>query len=105
MPANHMGITEGTVGCNIDEFDFPHLQEVEQALMQQKKSPSWEDSGTLRPLLLVPEHEISKSCLLLPVQIFYFIVGNSITNGANCYHTPRKNFWPSSTNFSLTQHV
>lgn len=60
MPANHMGITEGTVGRNINELDFSHLQEVEQALLEQKKSPSWEDSDTFCPLSLAPEHQISK---------------------------------------------
>lgn len=61
MPANHMGITEGPVGRNTNELDFPHLWEVEQTLMQRKKLPSGEDSGTLCSLSFAPEHQISKS--------------------------------------------
>lgn len=37
MPVNHMGVTEGTVGRNINEIGFPHLRELEQTVMHQKK--------------------------------------------------------------------
>lgn len=49
MPAYHMGITEGTVGMNINELDFSHLGEVQQAAMHQKESPSGEESGPPLP--------------------------------------------------------
>ena len=28
MPASHMSITEGTVGNDMNELDFPHLREL-----------------------------------------------------------------------------
>lgn len=49
MPANHMGITEGTVGRNINELDFPHLREVEQTKMQQKITSMGREWHTLPP--------------------------------------------------------
>lgn len=93
MPANHMGTIEGTMGRNISQLDFPHLQEVEQTLMQQKKLPAWEDSGTLCPLSLVPDCQTSKSCLTLPGQILDLTAGNFITIVANCCQNPQEKFF------------
>lgn len=106
MPANHMGITEGTVGRNINELDFPHLREVEQTLMQPKKLPSWEDSGTLCPFSLAPEHQKSKSWLTLRGQIPELHSWKLYHQWSQLLPQPLgKNLWSSRTNFSLSHHV
>lgn len=64
MPVNHTGVTEGTVGRNINELDFPHLREVEQTYAP--KRILGKEVVHLCPCSLTLEHQISKSCLTLP---------------------------------------
>lgn len=87
MPANHIGITEGTVGRNINELDFPHFREGEQDPMPflftflGRKGPT---IALLPPPRVSDKQELTHSACADPG----LTVGHSTTSGANCCHTP-----------------
>ena len=105
MPANHMGITDSTVGRNINELDFPNLQEVEQALRQQNKLPSREDSGTLCTLSLAPVHQIGKSWLTLSGRSLTSQLETPPPTEPTAATIAGEYFWLNRTNFSFSHHT
>lgn len=60
MPTSHMGITEGAVGWNINELDFPHLRKENQPAIDQKGCFLGKKEVLLCPFSHL-EHHISKS--------------------------------------------
>lgn len=87
MPANHIGITEGIVGRNINVLDFPHFREEEQAprpFLFTSLGRKGSTFALLSPPRVPDKHELIHSACADP----QLTVGHSTTSGANCCHTP-----------------
>lgn len=87
MPANHMGVTEGTVGRNVNELDFLTLGKWTR-LLGTKSNHLLSKKGLHLCPVLSPyspdKQEFTHSALTDPG----FTVGHSTTNSANCCHIP-----------------